>query len=138
MSSQRFDINTVRLGHVIRFDFKTEPAEDESSLTLLLGVVHADLGGKTLRTFGRAEFGFPKKDGDYRILAAILDILPPIDARAPDDSHLFAHEVRRDGSLVEGAESVQRIWRARTDQWTQDANNLRAIRALSSISFIAR
>lgn len=138
MSASRFDINTVRVGHVIRFDFTTEPTEDGSSLTLMLGVVHADLGGKTLRTFGRAEFGFPKEDGDYRILATILDVLPPIDARAPDGSRLFAHEVRRDGSLVEGAESVQRIWRGRENQWTQDANDLRAIRALSSISFIAR
>lgn len=138
MSTGRFDINTVRVGHIIRFDFTTQTTEDGDTLTLMLSVVHADLDGKTLRTFDRAEIGFPKENGDYKIFAMILDILPSIDACAPDGSHLFAHEVRRDGSLVEGADSVQRIWRGRESKWTQYASDLRVIRALSSISFIAR
>lgn len=136
MSSAQFDINTVRLGHVIRFDFTTE-REDERTLTVRLSVVHADLDGRTLRTFGQVELGLPQEGSDYKILASILDVLPPIDARAPDGSRLFAREVRRDGSFVEGADRVQRIWRARASQWTQDATDLQAIRALSSVSFVA-
>lgn len=137
MSASRIDISTVRVGHVLRFEF-TAQADEGGSLTLSLSVVHVDIDGRTVRTFARIEQDFPKEDADYRILAMILDTLPRIDARTLDGSRLFAHEVRRNGSLVQVADSVQKIWESPKNRWEQAEYDLRAIRGLTSVSFIAR